>query len=52
MGNAGTPDDFRAQAERLRAQAASMTLPHIRDELLRIADAFERLAERRPYPAC
>ena len=43
-------DAYREQAERLRAQAEAVTAPSLREELLKIAAAFERLAERKPYP--
>ena len=45
-----TPDEYREQAGRLRAQADTMTVPGLREELLKIAAAFELLADRKPYP--
>ncbi|MGH6969137.1 MAG: hypothetical protein ACREEL_12035 [Stellaceae bacterium] len=37
---------YRQQAARIRASAAKAAVPGIRDELLKIAAAFERLAKR------
>jgi hypothetical protein len=41
-----TSDHYLEQAARVRAAAETATIPAIKDELLKIAVAFERLAER------
>ncbi|MDE2166040.1 MAG: hypothetical protein KGJ66_06860 [Alphaproteobacteria bacterium] len=41
----GGADYYLAHAARIRAAAERATLPEIRNELLKIATAFERLAE-------
>lgn len=42
----GSADYYLAQATRIRAVARQATIPEFKDELLKIAAAFERLAER------
>jgi hypothetical protein len=37
---------LRSKAERIRAKAVSMDDPHIRDELLNIAEQYDALANR------
>ena len=40
-------DDYRRHAAECRRLAASAALPHLRDELVKMADAWEALAEQR-----
>jgi hypothetical protein len=46
MVDGGTAEEYRRQAARIRASAEKATVPEIKAELLKIAAAFERLAER------
>jgi len=46
----GTSGYYLEQAARIRATAERATIPEIKDELLKIAAAFERLAERAKLP--
>jgi hypothetical protein len=39
--------DYREHASECRRLAASAALPHIRDDLLKMADAWEALAQQR-----
>lgn len=41
---------YLEQAARIRAEAERATIPDIKNELLKIAAAFERLANRAKHP--
>lgn len=46
----GSADYYLAHAARVRATAERASLAEVKQELLKIATAFERLAERARHP--
>ena len=52
-----SPKEYRERAQRMRAQAADYPYPEIKEQLLKIAGEYERLANymekprNRPAPA-